>query len=245
MTRHSGSSDLPLHGGRVPQWLADRMSSLGAVVCQAIVHHYGREPLGLSLEQQGLTEAHLLRKTGSGIEFDHARDRLTPACDQTDLGAKRRKPPQRAAHPCRLPANFIRLLARRDESLHLLKRRPRRLGPNEIEEKHDFEIALDRLAAEVIERQARPRRLRRASRPHSFDMPRPGQKTWRQFGWRLLVRPQRRPQSLSAKRTVRERRHDERQDCRLTFSVGPPSRITGAGPACLWSNAYTKRQLPS
>lgn len=45
MTRRSGSADLPLHGGRVPQWLADRMSSLGAVVCQAIVQHYGREEL--------------------------------------------------------------------------------------------------------------------------------------------------------------------------------------------------------
>ncbi|MCG6205973.1 DUF763 domain-containing protein [Rhodopseudomonas sp. HC1] len=45
MTRRSGSADLPLHGGRVPQWLADRMSALGAIVCQAIVHHYGREEL--------------------------------------------------------------------------------------------------------------------------------------------------------------------------------------------------------
>jgi hypothetical protein len=45
MTRRSGSADLPLHGGRVPQWLADRMSTLGAVVCQAIVHHYGRDEL--------------------------------------------------------------------------------------------------------------------------------------------------------------------------------------------------------
>jgi hypothetical protein len=34
---------LPLHGGRVPTWLAARMSSLGAVVAQAIVHHYGRD----------------------------------------------------------------------------------------------------------------------------------------------------------------------------------------------------------
>lgn len=43
MTRRSGSADMPLHGGRVPQWLADRMSSLGAVITQAIVHHYGRD----------------------------------------------------------------------------------------------------------------------------------------------------------------------------------------------------------
>jgi hypothetical protein len=43
MARRSGSADLPLHGGRVPSWLAGRMASLGAIVCQAIVHHYGRD----------------------------------------------------------------------------------------------------------------------------------------------------------------------------------------------------------
>src|SRR5881275_736388 len=43
MARRTGSADLPLHGGRVPPWLAARMSSLGAIVTQAIVHHYGRD----------------------------------------------------------------------------------------------------------------------------------------------------------------------------------------------------------
>src|SRR5437588_1504306 len=43
MARRTGSADLPLHGGRVPPWLAERMASLGAIVCQAIVHHYGRD----------------------------------------------------------------------------------------------------------------------------------------------------------------------------------------------------------
>src|SRR6202162_1420492 len=43
MARRTGSADLPLHGGRVPPWLATRMSSLGAVIAQAIVHHYGRD----------------------------------------------------------------------------------------------------------------------------------------------------------------------------------------------------------
>ena len=43
MTRRAGSADLPLHGGRVPPWLADRMTRLGAVISQAIVHHYGRD----------------------------------------------------------------------------------------------------------------------------------------------------------------------------------------------------------
>src|SRR3984957_4717544 len=43
MARRTGSADLPLHGGRVPPWLAQRMAALGAIVCQAIVHHYGRD----------------------------------------------------------------------------------------------------------------------------------------------------------------------------------------------------------
>ena len=43
MARRTGSADLPLHGGRVPPWLATRMASLGAIICQAIVHHYGRD----------------------------------------------------------------------------------------------------------------------------------------------------------------------------------------------------------
>src|SRR5687768_15351209 len=35
MAQRSGSADLPLHGGRVPSWLASRMANLGAVICQA------------------------------------------------------------------------------------------------------------------------------------------------------------------------------------------------------------------
>jgi hypothetical protein len=43
MTRPTGSADLPLHGGRVPSWLAERMAALGAIITQAVVHHYGRD----------------------------------------------------------------------------------------------------------------------------------------------------------------------------------------------------------
>ncbi len=45
MTRKSGSADLPLHGGHVPPWLAQRMTRLGTVISQAIIHHYGRDEL--------------------------------------------------------------------------------------------------------------------------------------------------------------------------------------------------------
>src|SRR6185312_5289136 len=43
MAHRSGSANLPLHGGRVPPWLATRMSKLGAVIAEAIVHQYGRD----------------------------------------------------------------------------------------------------------------------------------------------------------------------------------------------------------
>src|ERR1700712_6142649 len=42
MSLRSGRADLPLHGGHVPQWLSSRMAALGAVITEAIVHHYGR-----------------------------------------------------------------------------------------------------------------------------------------------------------------------------------------------------------
>ncbi len=39
--KRSGVADLPLHGGRVPAWLANRMTLLGTAITEAVVHHYG------------------------------------------------------------------------------------------------------------------------------------------------------------------------------------------------------------
>ena len=39
--KRSGFADLPLHGGRVPQWLAQRMTKLGTAITETIVHDYG------------------------------------------------------------------------------------------------------------------------------------------------------------------------------------------------------------
>lgn len=39
--KRSGVADLPLHGGRVPHWLADRMTKLGTAITETIVHDYG------------------------------------------------------------------------------------------------------------------------------------------------------------------------------------------------------------
>ena len=40
--KRSGVADLPLHGGRVPQWLAERMTKLGTAITETVIHDYGR-----------------------------------------------------------------------------------------------------------------------------------------------------------------------------------------------------------
>jgi uncharacterized protein len=44
-----GYADLPLHYGRVPQWLAERMSLLGGAIVEAIANQYGRKEVLLRL----------------------------------------------------------------------------------------------------------------------------------------------------------------------------------------------------
>ncbi len=39
--KRSGTADLPLHNGRVPPWLAERMTALGAAITEHIVLSYG------------------------------------------------------------------------------------------------------------------------------------------------------------------------------------------------------------
>ena len=39
--KRSGIADLPLHGGCVPRWLAERMAGLGAAITEVIVYDYG------------------------------------------------------------------------------------------------------------------------------------------------------------------------------------------------------------
>jgi hypothetical protein len=39
--KRSGFADLPLHGGRVPAWLADRMTKLGTAITESVLLHYG------------------------------------------------------------------------------------------------------------------------------------------------------------------------------------------------------------
>src|SRR5215212_5829179 len=43
--KRSGFADLPLHGGRVPLWLAERMTALGTAISEAIIQQYGAPEL--------------------------------------------------------------------------------------------------------------------------------------------------------------------------------------------------------
>lgn len=39
--KRSGHADLPLHGGHVPAWLAERMTKLGTAIVESVLFHYG------------------------------------------------------------------------------------------------------------------------------------------------------------------------------------------------------------
>jgi hypothetical protein len=43
--KRSGYADLPLHGGHVPLWLAERMTELGTAIVEAILQRYGHSEL--------------------------------------------------------------------------------------------------------------------------------------------------------------------------------------------------------
>src|SRR2546423_8141144 len=43
--KRSGVADLPLHNGRVPAWLAGRMTLLGTAISESVVQHYGTSAL--------------------------------------------------------------------------------------------------------------------------------------------------------------------------------------------------------
>ena len=68
MARRAGCADLPLHGGHIPGWLADRMTRLGAVMSEAIVHKRVAAAAG-----QSFLVSVLWRRDGHGLAFlrDH------------------------------------------------------------------------------------------------------------------------------------------------------------------------------
>ena len=47
--RRTGHADLPLHGGTVPRWLADRMKTLGTLIMESLIMNFGKNEVLLRL----------------------------------------------------------------------------------------------------------------------------------------------------------------------------------------------------
>ena len=41
--KKSGTADLPLHGGKVPSWLGERMTEIGGAIIEVIAGEFGTE----------------------------------------------------------------------------------------------------------------------------------------------------------------------------------------------------------
>src|SRR6476620_10819807 len=65
LMKRSGFADLPLHGGHVPHWLAERMTRLGTGMTEAIVHGYGS-----SAFLSRLSDPFWFQALGSVMEID-------------------------------------------------------------------------------------------------------------------------------------------------------------------------------
>ena len=78
MARRAGYADLPLHGGRVPQWLADRMTRLGAVMAEVVMDVGGTEVVAAitrrSVENLGLKEGDQVKAVIKATEVIVGKD---------------------------------------------------------------------------------------------------------------------------------------------------------------------------
>ena len=94
MGRRAGSADLPLHGGHVPKWLGDRMTRLGAVISEAIVHRIRPRRVAAPAGTSVLVPV-VRRGDGDGLAFlrhHHQRHRRAEA--RPDAAVRRTR------HPC-------------------------------------------------------------------------------------------------------------------------------------------------
>src|SRR5687767_6968014 len=126
MARSTGSADLPLHGGRVPVWLAERMQRLGGVIVQAIAHHHGRDEV-----LRRLAHPFWFQSFGAVMGMDWHSSGITTSV----MGALKRAPELhelgltvcggRGRHSRRTPAELIGVAERTGLDGHALARTSR------------------------------------------------------------------------------------------------------------------------
>src|SRR5712672_1472111 len=76
MPHRAGSATLPLHGGKAPRWLFDRMAKLAPEIAEAIVLTHGR-----SAFLARLSDPHWFQAFGCVLGFDwHSSGVTTTVC---------------------------------------------------------------------------------------------------------------------------------------------------------------------
>ena len=84
--KRSGVADLPLHGGRVTQWLAERMTKLAAAVTESVVHDYGT-----SSSLSRLSDPFWFQAFGSVMEMDWHSSGLTTSVMGSPVSLRRER----------------------------------------------------------------------------------------------------------------------------------------------------------
>ena len=86
MPLRTGSATLPLHGGKAPRWLFDRMAELAPAIAEVIVLEHGR-----SIFLQRLSDPHWFQAFGCVLGFDwHSSGVTTTVCGALKEGLGRR-----------------------------------------------------------------------------------------------------------------------------------------------------------
>ena len=99
----SGTAELPLHGGQVPRWLAERMARLGRAIVEALVHHYGRDEVLRRLAHPLWFQA-LGCVMGMDWHSSLSEGALTPPDFDARVAAERDRSPGRGGHTNTGPA---------------------------------------------------------------------------------------------------------------------------------------------
>ena len=138
MAARSGSADLPLHGGRVPRWLGERMTRLGAVdrrgdrrsntaatsCCARLAHPFWFQSfgavMGMDWHSSGITTS-VHRRAEAGARAPRARTRACmSAAGAARIRARRRASSSRSASAsastARRLAQASRLVAKVDSA---------------------------------------------------------------------------------------------------------------------------------
>ncbi len=87
MAKRTGTASLPLHGGRAPKWLFDRMAQLAPAIVEAIVVDYGPAEV-----LRRLSDPHWFQAFGCVLGFDwHSSGVTTTVCGALKEGLRGRE----------------------------------------------------------------------------------------------------------------------------------------------------------